>query len=389
MKIVTELYRREMSPSQWLLEFGGGSYGKIHWHFKRLEEHGWLRRVRESKTAEGRGRHSHLYRSTELAVIDDETWLELPTSIQVAFTARCLRLLGERIGGALARGAVDGPDHGSLFESRTEFVDDQAWSAAMAAMADCFFALTHEQQDAKVRLATSSEEGVLLTMALVGFESPGAKPRRSRSGPDLEIGDRHPLKLGDFGELPLSTRMAKVFGDPINLEILRTLTAGPPLSPSQLYAKIGGASQKAFGRRCRGLADLGWAVRLNGPSDPPPILYTAAGPQAFDADLWGSIPSAAERAPSWPIFDSFCIGAEEALREGSFNARQDRHVTFCTFLLDAHGRRQVSRAMSRCTDRLEKAVADAADRAGSRSRPPCKVNFLLARFEDPDGDCDC
>lgn len=381
MKIVTECYRREMSPTQWQEEFGGGSYGRILGHFNALAKVGWLRKVRNLKAVEGRGRFRDLYRSTELAVLDDDTWARLPTSIQVAFTARCLRLLGERIGGALGRGAVDAQEGSErLFLCQDIRLDNRGWDAAMAAMRDCFFSLTQEQLDAKVRLDGSDEDGVLMTTAMAGFESP--LPGSTTVGAEV-----HPLRLSDDdADLPLSTRMAKVFGDALNLQMLKAVHRQAK-SPSQLCAEIGGALIQSFDRRCQLLTELGWMVRLN---DEKPILYEGAGPEAFDADLWGGIPAEAARSESWPVFDSFCTKAEEALRHGSFNARQDRHVTFCTFLLDERGRRQVSRALDRCKEELRSVATQARRRAGGNGTPPPHVaTILLARFEDPDGDCDC
>jgi hypothetical protein len=38
---------------------------------------------------------------------------------------------------------------------------------------------------------------------------------------------------------------------------------------------------------------------------------------------------------------------------------------------------------------LRKVERDARQRAGQRISPPCAATFLLARFEDPEADCDC
>jgi hypothetical protein len=385
MKIQTELYRREMGPTQWMEEYGGSSYGMILGHFRALEKHAWLRKVRRNPKAASRGRSRDLYRATELPVIDDDTWAELPTSIQIAFTARCLRLLGERIGGALARGAVDAtPASDRLFNCRSVALDDRAWQEAMSCLGECFFSLTHEQQDAKVRLREEPEVGVLVTIALAGFESP--RTARQSESHVVRGQEVHPLQLGDDGRLPLSARMAKVFGDSLNMEILDALHH-EALSPTQLKAKLEAEeSLQAIDRKCQTLTELGWLLRLGAISDPPPVFYKAAGPEAFDADLWGGIPVEAQMTESWPVFDDFCRKAEEALRQGSFNARQDRHVTFCTFLLDARGRRQVSLALERCDEQLRKVERDARHRA---VQPPHVATFLMARFEDPEADCDC
>jgi len=102
-------------------------------------------------------------------------------------------------------------------------------------------------------------------------------------------------------------------------------------------------------------------------------------------------PFFAIRSPSesWPVFDAFCEKAEDALRQGSFNARQDRHVTFCTFLLDDRGRRQVNLGLRRCKEELRGVQRNARERAGRRSSPPQVATFLFASFEDPDADCNC
>jgi hypothetical protein len=381
MKIVSELYMREMSPTQAFEEFGDGSYGQMLSHFKRLEEHGWLRWVRSEKTADGRGRPRNIYRATELAVVDDDTWAELPTSIQVAFTARTLQQLGERVSGALAANTVD-TGRGRFFRCRSIHIDDQGWDGAMTALADCFHSLAQEQIDAKIRLDRSSEKGVLMTFALAGFEMP-----RSQTG-DQGQRDRRdaPLRL-DVDQVPLSTRMAKVFTDPLNLKIVKTLHT-EPLSPTLLFARLGGRSLWSIDRRCQMLTKLGWLVRDEDQTDARSVLYRAAGPEVFDADVWKKIPEKATEAESWPIFNEFCTKATEALRQGSFNARKDRHVTWFTFLLDERGWKQASVGLWRCDKELS-AVGEAArsrTAAAARSRsvlPPYIATFLLTGFEDP------
>lgn len=46
LKIVTELYMREMSPKQFHEEFGGGTLSRVTHNFEKLAEHGWLRYIR-------------------------------------------------------------------------------------------------------------------------------------------------------------------------------------------------------------------------------------------------------------------------------------------------------------------------------------------------------
>lgn len=372
---------REMSPTQAFEEFGEGSYGQMLSHFKRLEEYGWLRWVRSERTKGGRGRPRNIYRSTELELVDDDTWAELPLSIQVAFTARTLQQLGERVDGALAANTVD-TGKGRFFRCRSIHIDDQAWDGAMTALADCFHSLAQEQIDAKIRLDRSAEKGLLMTFALAGFEMPrsqiGDQQRRNHSDAPLHL---------DAGQVPLSTRIAKVLTDPLNLKIVKTLHA-EPLSPTQLFARLGGRSLWSVDRRCQMLTELGWLVRDADQTDARAVLYRAAGPEVFDAEVWKTIPEKATEAQSWPIFHEFCTKATEALREGSFNARKDRHLSWVTFLLDERGWKQASAALRRCDKELsaigKAARSKAADAARSRDVPPPYVaTFLLTGFEDP------
>src|SRR6185503_12188258 len=108
LTIVTELYMREMSPTQFFEQVGGTSYDSVWRHFKKLVDFGWLRRVRDAPQPDsGRGRPEGLYRSTELAVIDDETWAELPVSIRDAFTVQLLEEMGDRLATSFTAGTFD------------------------------------------------------------------------------------------------------------------------------------------------------------------------------------------------------------------------------------------------------------------------------------------
>jgi len=374
---------REMSPTEALEEFGGGSYGQILAHFHTLEEHGWIRRVRSEKASGGRGRPRNIYRATEMAVIDDDTWAELPASIQVAFTARTLQHLGERVGGALAAGNVD--QRGDrYFRCRSVAVDDRGWRDAMTALSDCFYSLAQEQLDAKIRLNRSPDNGMLFTFALSGFEMP--KPRLD-SMSRMEQPEPAPRLRLDLDDLPLSTRMAKVFSDPLNLEIVKA-THEKAMSPSQLYADLGGRSLWSVDRRCQMLTEIGWLTRRNDDTDERTVLYRAVGPAVSDADVWKEIPKAARQADSWPVFEEFCSKASIALQEGSFNARTDRHLTSFTFLLDGRGWRQAGLALQQCDKELKMIEAASRGRAAEAAQslkadPPYIATFLLAAFVDP------
>src|SRR5882672_5193167 len=102
LKIVTELYLREMSPKLFQAEFGGGSISRIDKTFKKLAEHDWLRHAySRGPGGSRRGATEHFYRAPQLAVIDDETWALIPYSMRVAISWMTFKQLAERVKMAL------------------------------------------------------------------------------------------------------------------------------------------------------------------------------------------------------------------------------------------------------------------------------------------------
>ncbi|HKG21637.1 MAG TPA: hypothetical protein VKC34_07035, partial [Blastocatellia bacterium] len=146
LTIVTELYMRAMSVNQFYETIGGSSYDSVRRHFFRLVEFGWLQYVKTAPA--GRGAPEKLYRSTELAVIDTETWRTLPFSIRDAFTVQLLEEMGGRIGEALKHGSAHAkPNAMSVF--KLVDVDERAWHESYASIERCFHTILRKQSDAK------------------------------------------------------------------------------------------------------------------------------------------------------------------------------------------------------------------------------------------------
>src|SRR3954449_12912072 len=157
LKIVTELYMREMSPTQFYEEFGGATKTLVHWHFRQLTSDGWLRKVRTQKRRSGRGRPQDIYRATELAVIGCGMWEELPLSIRSAFSHRTLEQMRERLQAAFAAETLDARSERHLTWTPV-VLDPEALGQQMQHMTACFWSILKEQDDAKVRLQQSNEK---------------------------------------------------------------------------------------------------------------------------------------------------------------------------------------------------------------------------------------
>jgi hypothetical protein len=375
LTIVAELYMREMGVRQFYETIGGSSYDSVRRHFLKLVEHGWLRKVRTA-AVEGRGRPEALYRSTELAVIDDETWRAIPVSIRDAIMVQLLEEMAGRLGEAPGQGTADARPDG-IADFKTLEVDELGWCRALAAVERCFQMLLHEQTDAKIRLETSSEQPLLMVVSLAAFEADG---RASRGVPPLpRAGEMSPPP-------PWPQRIGKVFADRLDLEIVYELNRAP-MTPAQLQATLGGASSQTYLRRCKRLTDLGWAVNIDtetGGSLHGASVYRfrAAAPDVSESDIYRLIPARARNGRTWEAFKPFIERSIAAVGAGTLNKRLDPHLTMSPLLVDEIGWAQVTKALRTLEGTLERVEVDLAKRR-RKGFSGFQAAFLLSSFQAP------
>jgi hypothetical protein len=378
LTIVTELYMREMGVRQFFETIGGSSYDSVRRHFFKLVEYGWLRKVRTATL--GRGRPEALYRSTELAVIDTETWRTLPFSIRDAFTVQLLNEMANRLGEALACGTADvRADRVAAFLT-LDGLDELGWRKAHEAVERCFHTLLQEQTDAKIRLENSDEVPLLMVVNLAAFEAPGTGKDAAKVATPLPKSDeswppRWPQRVG------------KVFTDRLNLAIVDELNKAT-MTPTQLQATLGGTSTQGFLRRCKRLMDLGWAVNIDtetGGSLHGARVYhfRAAAPNVSASDIFDRIPATDRHGMSWEAFERFIATSIAAVDAGTFNSRFDRHLTMSPLLVDEIGWTQVTKALRTFEKTLLQLTERLAKQNLNKTMEGFKAAFLLSSFEAP------
>jgi DNA-binding HxlR family transcriptional regulator len=388
LTIVTELYMREMSVTEFFEKFGGGSKGNVRWHFQKLVEHGWLRKVRRKKGP--RGRPQQLYRATELAYYDDDCAAELPLSVRAAFSTRILQQMGERVACAAQAGTIASRDD-RFFALETFAVDERGWAEAKKILADCFRSLAQEQTDAKVRLASADLPPMLMMVAIAGFGPP--QPPAGKLERWLESREEEVPRMDLDNGMPLETRMAKVFGDPVNLTIVRELNT-TAMSPTQLEKCIPGTTVQQLDKKLKRLKKYGWVARVDDKTGgsrrgSTEVFYRATSP-LVTADLWPQMPASTYPDPGREKLDEFHKKALEAMRAGTLDARHDRHLTWSALLLDDLGCQQVSAALGSCQKSLRhvancagRRLASASKNARGASTRGASTTFFLAAFEIP------
>ncbi len=376
LRIVTELSMREMSPKQFHQEFGGSSESRIRKNFEKLEEHGWLRRFRtEGPGGSRRGATEHFYRTTELAVFDDETWALLPLSIRISFSWRTFKQLGERFRYSMENGTFDArPDR---HHSCTPLLlDELGWGRVTAAIDALFLSSFDEQGDAKLRMHHSGEAPMVAGISLVAFEAPPPGEERAESS---LVEAKGPLA-------PFHLRLSKVLKDEVCLRIVEE-TNQREMSAAQFHREFGG-SRSGIHWRFKLMEDAGWVKQIrtktkgkcrNGKEK----FFRAAGPAVFDDGPWADVPPLVGETDSWKTFEQLSEHVKEAMKAETFDARTDRYLTWSLLLLDHEGWEKLAAACNALHGFILDEAAKAKERMARSGGRPVWMTVGLAMFESP------
>ena len=382
LRIVTELFRCEMSPSRFNRAFGGGSLSRVDGHFKRLAEHGWLRLVRRATGGRRRGSTEHFYRAPEPIVIDNETWAQLPHSVRTAYSWQTFQGFAVLVREALEAGTLD-TMHGSHLTWIPLSLDEQGREQVIGAVDSLFFSLFEEQKDARVRIAREGEKPVRATVGLAAFDS--LDRDRKRSGLLLPPGG------GERAAEPkyLTSRVARVLGNPLNLRIVTELNM-QVMSPSQFVKALDLASLSDVNRRFRMLSDSGWLVKVGEATGgrrrgAVEHFYRARRPAIRDTAGWSLASEEIRESPSWKVFGQLAERVTDAMEAGTFNARPDRHQSWVPLLLDRHGLTQVIDAVDALFDQLLEEERTARARLAKSGAESASVTVYLGVFRSPQG----
>lgn len=379
LKIITELFREEMSPADFHSRFGGGSLEAVSRQFRRLEQHDWLRFVRTEAGAKGRPKQ--VYRAPKLAVFDEAAWARLPQTLKEEFSWRIFEQFAERVNWAFEAETFDA--RADRHFTWTPLVLDEIGRAHVFSAIDrLFFSLFEEQRDAERRLERSGDSAVHVTVGYSAFDSPTEK--RNHSG--LTLPSVRSIETNPDSSTFLR-RISKVFRSPLNLKIITELGLRP-MSPSQ-FSREFELEERDISRRFRALEKGGWIEAVTTETDGQrgaarPRIFRASRPAIFDTANWARVPERTRQRSSWLIFEQMAEQIREAMTAGSFDRRPDRVHTWTPLLLDERGWSQVCQA----TEKAFEFIRHEEMRAGARLRvrgakPPAIATVCLSVFESP------
>ncbi len=379
MKILAELYMREMSPTRFYEEFGGGSISRVTRNFERLAEWGWLEYIRkEGPGGKRRGGVEHFYRATELAYFDGETWASLPYSIRVAFSWNIFRGIAERLRVAIAAGWVEPGSKGDL-TGESVSLDGVGWTNVIDAVQKHFDRSFEEQKAATLRIARSGEEAIRASVVHIAFEpATGA----GAGAPHLVEGREEPI-------VPLPVRLSKVLADEVSMRIVEEANTRD-ISATQFHAEVGGDSVAAIRRRFKKLAkvllltevDARTGGRRRGATEK---FYRATGPAIFAVKNgpWADVPESVDSTATWRRFEDLSAAIKEAMRQGTFDAREDSCLAWSLLQLDREGWEAVTDDLESLRRFVDEEQKRAAKRMAKSGEPPVEMVIALAAFKSP------
>lgn len=373
--IVTELFMREMSPSQFHKEFGGGTHSRVRQNFKRLEKTGSLRYVRSEKPGGRRhGGEEHFYRTTELAIFDIETWSMLPYSARAAFGWMTFKQLGERWRDAAEHGTFDWrPDRRAGY--MTVLVDRVGWDRIRRAQNALFGSVFEEQEDSRLRIAQTGEAPMLAIVGMLGFKSP-LSDDGEYVGPELATVSREP-------DTPFAPRFSKVIDDDLRRQVLTTAN-GEAVSAKSFCANYGG-KDTAIRDRIALLCKYGWLAndsektggKRRGAAEK---FYRATAPVLDPGDSW-RVSASVEKTPGWKTFEEIAEVVMAAMRAGTFDARCDRHQSWSLLRFDRQGWENVVAAMEAFRSLVLGEQRHARDRMEKSGEEAICMTVVEAAFE--------
>lgn len=373
LRIVTELYGRLMSPTQFFNEFGGGGVPRVARQFKKLEEHGWLRCIHSTPGPGGRG-VERFYRAPELAFFDAETWALIPYSMRVACSWNILNQIAPRLREAMEASS-------SIRRNRdltcTQLVLDQiGWKHVIEAVDAQFVSLYDAQEDARLRVSHVREDCSFRSdVFLIAFESAderGASPQLPEN--------RRPVLT------PFHERLSCVFADEVCMRIVEELNRRP-MSVKQFYREIGGAGERAVYRRFQKLKEIGWLERVEVKRagrrrGAPEYFYRAARPPLPEKGNWAAgLSNSLPGTGDWNAFKLLCAQLEEAMRVGAFDRRIDRYAAWSILSLDQQSWEEVVRGIESLSAFISKEQARAKRRMAKSGEKPISMTIALGAFE--------
>lgn len=375
LKIVTELYMRDMGAAEFFREFGGGTASRVARNFRTLEENGWLRAIGSVPAKGGRGMET-IYRAPDLAFIGPKSWALLPYSLRAACSWNIFGEIAYRLRDAMEAASLDARQRRNLTCTQLS-VDELGWNHITEAVMAEFVSLFEEQEDARRRAFHLGEKLFRADVFQVSFEMP------------IRIGERQGPRLVERRTdpmVPFWERLAPIFADDVCMQIVAESNRRE-ISVVRFHREFGG-SRRTLYRRFQRLEETGWLKKVNkqrggtrrGATE---YFYRASGPTIAEGGPWMHPPESLRETDNWNAFGCLSTRMKEAMKAGTFDARLDRCQAWSLLQLDRQGWQKVIAGFEALRNYILEEQERARERMRESGEKPISMIVALGAFETP------
>lgn len=378
LKIVAELYIREMSAKQFFAAYGGGSLSRVHKNFEVLAKEGWLSRTySEGPGGSRRGGVEQFFRATEPPIVHAECWALIPYSVRVSASMNLFKQIAPRL-----RGDIEKADESALpkrdLTCSALLLDQEGWTRVTKVVSALFAQLFEEQEDARRRVLHTGAALMRGDIFLITFQSADSGARSALR--DGLIAERPQEPLGSFPE-----HLAPILRDEIRRDILSALNDNET-SVTQFYRDFDGASKPMISRRFKSLEGSGWTTKgrqMTGGVRRGAIeqFYRPTIPRIGTYDPCLNADRTLVESDSWTAFGNLCEEIKEAMMVGAFDARIDRFLTWSLIHVDRQGWESVISGVESLYDLILLEQGRAMKRMAKSGEKPIRMTVGLGAFE--------
>lgn len=380
-RILTELDRRVLSPSQFTRETGGGDIAQVSRSFRHLERCGYAEVV-EERPGRRRGRAvEHVYRRTPNRHTDTWAWPDDPRVEQAFSSFPAFEAFFSRIVEAGNAETLDQEiDRHLSWDIRA--LDETARAQLLQRIDRVGAWLPALEEDAARRAREATREVIPTTVGLFAFPSPQS-PEEVLSRPRGTAIDE-----GDKSQFRLSPEVANAMGNRWRARILFELLTRP-MSPSQFVERVGG--DRSYVARCfRDLADWGLVElietrtggRRRGAIE---RVYRNAKPLHFHISAWQTMPYVMRVEVSGGLLAGYVDRLDEAMLATTLGIGSEPRLAWKRCVFDRLAWREVNRELDRILYSVPRLERESVNRVGSQRDRLLPTALGLACFRSPPG----
>ena len=179
-------------------------------------------------------------------------------------------------------------------------------------------------------------------------------------------------------------RLIKAIGHPVRAHALKVLNERTA-SPNELAKELGeGLSQVSYHVKILLESDCIELVKTEPRRGAVEHFYRATASAFLDDNEWAKLPETIQKSMSAKLVQSIFTEAAEALETGSFDSREERHVSWVPMRVDERGWQEIADATMDALQRIMAIRARAGERLEKRGEKGFRVSVSALSFVAPE-----